>query len=53
LLNSDLKRGVGKRAMAKNEKELEHNVRSHLKGVQLRPDKIRAFFAALFTAYAA
>ena len=53
LLNSDLKRDVGKRAMAKDEKELEHNVRSHLKGVQLRPDKIRAFFTAPFTAYAA
>jgi len=53
LLNSDLKRGVGKRAMAKNEKELEHNVHSPRKGVQLRPDKIRAFFVAPFTAYAA
>ena len=53
LLNSDLKRGVGKCAIPRNEKELEHNVRSHLKCVQLRPDKIRAFFTAPFTSYAA
>lgn len=40
LLNSDLKRGISKRPSPRSEKELEHNVRSHLKIVQLRPDKI-------------
>jgi len=53
LLNSDLKRGVGKRSMPRDEDELEHNIRSHLKAVQLRPDKIQAFFAAPLTSYAA
>jgi transposase len=53
LLNSDLKRNVGNRAMPKNEQELEHNVRSHLKSLQLKPDKISSFFRTEFTAYAA
>jgi Transposase and inactivated derivatives len=53
LLNSDLKRGVGNRAMPNSESELEHNVRSHLKSLQLNPAKIQSFFAAGFTCYAA
>lgn len=53
LLNSDLKRGIGNRPMPKSVAELEHNIRSHLKSVQLRPDKIKAFFQAKFTKYAA
>ena len=53
LLNSDLKRGVGNRAMPASEKELESNVRSHLKILQLNPDKIRSFFKSQFTCYAA
>jgi len=53
LLNSDLKRGISKRSMPRSEKELEHNVRSHLKAVQLRPKKIRSFFQAPTTIYAA
>lgn len=53
LLNSDLKRGIGKRVMPRTEDDLEHNVRSHLKVLQLNPAKIRTFFAADFTAYAA
>jgi transposase len=53
LLNSDLKRSVSKRRSPRSDKELEHNVRSHLKSVQLRPEKIKGFFAAPFTAYAA
>lgn len=53
LLNSDIKRGIGKRSSPRSEKELEHNVRSHLKGVQLRPDKIKGFFGSKTTAYAA
>lgn len=53
LLNSDLKRGISKRPSPRSEKELEHNVRSHLKGVQLRPGKIQGFFGASTTAYAA
>jgi transposase len=53
LLNSDLKRNVGNRAMPKTEQELEHNVRSHLKSLQLKPYKISSFFKAKFTIYAA
>ena len=53
LLNSDLKRGISKRPSPRSDKELEHNVRSHLKKLQLSPDKIKSFFAASFTRYAA
>jgi transposase len=53
LLNNDLKREIGKRAMPRSDVELEHNVRSHMKTVQMRPEKIRNFFKAEFTAYAA
>lgn len=53
LLNSDLKRGISKCPSPKSEEELEHNVRSHLKKVQLRPKKIRGFFGSKTTSYAA
>ena len=53
LLNSDLKRGVSKLSSPRSDKELEHNVRSHLKKVQLHPEKISSFFAAPYTRYAA
>jgi transposase len=53
LLNSDLKRGISKRPSPRSDKELEHYVRSHMKTVQLRPDKIRGFFGSRTTSYAA
>ena len=53
LLNSDLKRGVGKRTSPRSEAELEHNVRSHLKSIQLRQEKIKGFFGSPTTGYAA
>jgi len=53
LLNNDLKQGVGNRAMVRSERELEFNVRSHLKIVQNRPDIICSFFQAKDTIYAA
>ena len=53
LTNSDLKRGIGKRTMPHSAKELEHNVRSHMKSVQLKPEKILSFFRTEFTSYAA
>jgi transposase len=53
LLNANLKRDIGNRAMPKNEKDLEHNLRSHMKSLQLAPDKISSFFDAPFTSYAA
>jgi transposase len=52
LLNSDLKRGISKRPSPRTDEELEHNVRSHLKKVQLHPTKIRGFFGSLTTKYA-
>jgi hypothetical protein len=39
--------------MPRTEAELETNIRSHLKTVQLRPAKVRAFFTAPSTSYAA
>jgi transposase len=53
LLNSDLKRGIGKCSSPNSEEELEHNVRSHLKSVQLLPEKIKGFFGSKTTSYAA
>ena len=53
LLNSDLKREIGNRAMPRNEKELEHNIRSHMKSLQIDPQKVQSFFRAELTNYAA
>ncbi len=51
LVNSDLKRNVGKKTLPHTEEELEHNVRSHLKKLQLNPKKILSFFNAPYTSY--
>ena len=53
LLNSDLKRGISKRPSPRSDKELERNVRSHLKSVQLQRHKVRGFFGSCTTCYAA
>lgn len=53
LVNSDLKRSVGNKASAQSKEELEHNVRSHLKTLQLAPTKIASFFQSPYTCYAA
>lgn len=53
LVNSDLKRAVGQKASPSSYDELEHNVRSHLKKLQLSKSKIISFFHAPFTKYAA
>lgn len=53
LVNSDLKKGVGSYASAQSEEELNNNVRSHLKKLQLQPLKITSFFNAPYTSYAA
>ena len=52
LVNSDLKRSVGKKASPNSKEELEYNVRSHLKSLQLNPSKISSFFHAPYTKYA-
>ncbi len=53
LLNNDLKRDIGNRRMPRSEADVEHNMRSHMKSLQLRPLKIQSFFTAPFTRYAA
>lgn len=53
LVNSDLKRSVGRKTSSQSKDELEHNVRSHLKGLQLKPSKINFFFHAPYTIHAA
>ena len=52
LVNSDLKRSVGNNASSQSKEELEHNVRSYLKFLQLNPSKITSFFNAPYTKYA-
>ena len=51
-LNSDLKRDVGSRPMPKNEKDIVKNVRSYMKTLQLKPDKVKSFFKAPTVCYA-
>lgn len=46
-------RSVGNKASSQSKEELEHNVRSHLKSLQLNPSKVCSFFNAPFTKYAA
>lgn len=53
LVNSDLKRSVGGKTSPQSKEVLEHNVRSHLKSLQLNPSKIGSFFNAPYTNYAA
>ncbi|MBQ8012613.1 MAG: AAA family ATPase, partial [Oscillospiraceae bacterium] len=53
LVNSDLKRSVGSMASSQSKEELEHNVRSYLKSLQLCPSKISSFFNPPCTSYAA
>jgi transposase len=52
LLNSDLKREIGNRTMPHTEKDLEHNIRSHMKSLQLDAEKVGSFFESEFTLYA-
>jgi len=51
-LNSDLKRDVGNRSMPRSEKDIVKNVRSYMKMLQLKPDKIKSFFKAPSVSYA-
>lgn len=52
LVNSNLKRNVSGKFLPRSKKELEKNMRSHLKKLQLSKDKIASFFHAKFTSYA-
>ena len=53
LVNSDLKRTIGQQTSARSKDELEQNVRSHLRILQLDSAKISSFFHAPLTQYAA
>ena len=52
-LDSDVKRGLGKRSMPHSKEELEHHMRSHMKSLQLNHEKVASFFYAPTTSCAA
>jgi len=52
-LNGDLKSEVGNRPMPRSQKDIVKNVRSHMKSLQLNPDKVKSFFKAPAVKYAA
>lgn len=52
-LNSDLKREVGNRPMPRSQKDIVKNVRSYMKSLQLKPEKVKSFFKAETVKYAA
>jgi transposase len=51
-LNSDLKRDVGNRPMPRSERDIVKNIRSHMKSLQINPDKVKSFFKAHSVRYA-
>lgn len=53
LVNSDLKRNVAGKFSPRSRNELEKNVRSHLKKLQLSEYKTASFFYTKYTSYAA
>jgi len=53
LCNSHLKRGIGNRPVPKSANDIESNIRSHMKRVQLNSKLICSFFQAKTTRYAA
>lgn len=53
LLNSDVKRHLAKQPAARHRDQLSASLRSHMRRLQRLPDKVRAFFRAPTTAYAA
>ena len=53
LLNGDVKRHLAKRPAARARDQLEASLRSHMRRLQRRPERVRAFFRAPTTAYAA
>jgi len=51
-LNSDLKRNIGNRPMPSKPKDIVKSVRSYMKTLQLKPQKIKSFFKAPSVCYA-
>ena len=52
-LHSDLKRSLGRRPAVKDKAGLERRLRGYLRRLQRRPERVRAFFQAPTTRYAA
>jgi transposase len=52
-LHSDLKRSLGRRPAARDKAGLESRLRGHLRRLQRQPERVRAFFQAPTTRYAA
>jgi transposase len=52
-LHSDLKRNLGRRPAAKDKAGLESRLRGYLRRLQRQPERVRAFFQAPTTRYAA
>ena len=53
LLNAEVKRRLAKRPAVRHRDQLKTRLRSHMRGLQRMPEKVRAFFRAPTTAYAA
>jgi DDE superfamily endonuclease len=53
LLNNDVKQALGRRTAAKDKSRLKSSLRRYMRRLQRQPEKIRAFFQAPTTAYAA
>jgi len=51
-LNSDMKREIGNRSMPRSEKDIIKNIRSYMKSLQLKPEKVKSFFKAPSVSYA-
>ena len=52
-LHSDLKRSLGRQVAAKDQAGLESRLRGYLRRLQRQPERVRAFFQAPTTRYAA
>ena len=52
-LNAEVKRRLARRPAARRRDQLKTSLRSHMRRLQRMPDKVRAFFRAPTTAYAA
>jgi hypothetical protein len=52
-LHNDLKQSLGRRPAATDRKELERRLRGYLRWLQRQPERVRAFFQAPTTRYAA
>lgn len=52
-VNNDVKQAMSRKPAPKSKNELKHGLTSYMRGLQKRPDKIKAFFQAPSVRYAA